>query len=109
LEFQKKKENKMATKITDTQTITGTASFTDTVGNPVTTFATVPVWASSDTSVLEVVGSADGLTGTATATGKLGTAQVSVTEGGIVLLGDVEVVAGAAVAGSVSFAAATEK
>lgn len=50
----------------------------DAKGNPAAVDG-VPVWASSDDGVIAVIPSADGLSATATAVGKVGTAQVSVT------------------------------
>lgn len=92
----------------DTQQVTAAAAFVDAKGNPASP-DTAPVWASSDETVATVVASVDGLTATVTAVGKLGTAQISVKDDDVIITGDVEVVAGLAVSGSVTFGAPTEQ
>lgn len=107
----------MATFIlTDTQEVAGTVAFVDKAGNPALVDG-APVWASSDDTVLTAVAAADGLSGTFIATGKLGNAQGSVkadadlgtglTE--LVITQDFQVVASAAVAGTITLGTATEQ
>ena|SRR5450759_1107070 len=102
--------------LTDSQTVAGTVAFVDKAGSSAKVDG-APVWSSSDESVLTATTETDGFSGTFTATGKLGTAQGSVkadadlgagiTE--LVLTQDFEVVAGAAVAGTITLGTATEK
>jgi hypothetical protein len=81
----------------------------DAKGNPAAVDG-APAWASSDETVLTVAASADGLSATVTAVGKLGAAQISVTAdadmgaGTVPIAGvlDVSVVAGQAVSLSIS-------
>lgn len=69
----------MATLVlTDMQKVALAVSFVDGAGNPAPVDG-APVWATSDTALLDVVAAADGLSAVATAVGPLGTAQVSVT------------------------------
>ena len=63
--------------LTTTQEIDLTAAFNDSKGNPAAVDG-IPVWSSSDESVVTVVAAADGLSAVAKAAGKIGTAQVSV-------------------------------
>lgn len=103
----------MASILGSDQKAPASVNFTDARGNPARVDG-VPEWSSSDPAILEVIGSSDGLTGTVRAVGPLGVAQVQVKadadmgEGtrAIVLTGDVEVIAGEAVAGTVSIGAA---
>lgn len=102
--------------LTDSQQVALAAAFADKAGNPASVDG-APVWTSSDETVLTVAAATDGLTAVATATGKLGTAQVSVAadadlgEGTATITGvlDVTVLAGSAVAAVVSAGAPTEK
>lgn len=65
--------------ITAVQQVPATAAPVDAKGNPVTTtFPTPPSWLSSDTTVLTVTPSADGLSAVATAVGKIGSATITV-------------------------------
>ena len=68
----------MALLLTDMQKVALSVTFTDAAGNPAVVDG-APVWASSDSSVLTVDSSVDGLSAVATAVGPLGQAQVSVT------------------------------
>lgn len=87
----------------------------DKAGNP-STLAHVPVWSVSDPAILAVEPAADGMSAVVSATGKLGTAQVSVTAGGnptseantITGTVDVQVVAGKAVSLCLTLGTATE-
>ena len=102
--------------LTDTQEVAGTVAFETKAGNPALVEG-APVWASSDETVLTALAGPDGFTGTFTATGKLGSAQGSVTADAdlgagitpVVLTQDFTVVAGAAVAGTITLGTATEK
>lgn len=95
----------------DDKTAAATVAFVDAKGNPAVVEG-APVWSSSDPAVLSVVAAADGMSAIVTPVGPLGSAQVKVeadadTGEGVVpviLLGDVEVVAGQAVGGTISFA-----
>ena len=73
----------------------------DAAGNPATVDG-VPSWSSSDTSVLTLTPSADGLSAVAAATGKLGTSTISVTLGSISGTLQVDVHSGAAVSVTIS-------
>jgi hypothetical protein len=64
--------------LTDTQQVPLAVAFLNKAGNPAPVDG-APVWSSSDETVLTVTPAADGLSAVAKATGKLGTAQVSVT------------------------------
>lgn len=68
----------MALILTDLEKVSLSVAFTTAVGNPATVDG-VPVWATSDESVLSVVASEDGLSAVVTTVGPLGSAQVSVT------------------------------
>lgn len=102
--------------LTDSQQVDLTVAFADKAGNPASVDG-APVWTSSDETVLTVAAGADGLSAVATATGKLGTAQVTVTadadlgSGTTSIAGtlDVTVLAGQAVAAVVSAGAPTDK
>lgn len=102
--------------LTDTQQVALSVAFADKAGNAATVDG-APVWSSSDETVLTVVAAEDGLSAVATATGKLGTAQVSVSAdadlgaGTTTLTGvlDVTVLVSAAVSAVVSAGAPTEK
>jgi hypothetical protein len=103
--------------LTDSQQVPLTVGFTDKAGNPATVDG-APVWSSSDPTVLTVTADdATGLTATAVATGKLGTAQVNVTAdadlspnvANISNVLDVTVQAGAAVAANISPGTPVEK
>lgn len=85
----------------DDQHVPYTAAFTDKKNQPVTSFPTPPVWASSNPAVLTVTAAADGFSADVVAAG-VGTAQVSVTAtnaDGTQAVGtdDINVVAGDAV------------
>jgi hypothetical protein len=94
----------MAIQLTDIQKVALSISAVDAAGNPAP-IETVS-WVSSDTNILTVEASADGLSAVATTVGPLGTAQVQVTAdvrmgvGEVNLQGilDVEVIASEAVA-----------
>ena len=90
---------------------TAAISYVDSKGNPAKVDG-APKWSSSDETILSVFPSTDGMVATIEAAGGLGTAQVKVEAdadlgGGvkpIITLGDVEVAAGEAVAGTLTFA-----
>lgn len=90
------------------KTATASATFQDAKGNPAQVQGN-PTWATDKPDVLDVVDNGDG-TATVTPVGPLGTAQVTCTADAdlgdgvkeLVLLGDVEVIAGEAVAGQVN-------
>lgn len=63
--------------LTDDQQVNLTAAFTTKAGNPARVDG-VPVWRSSDESVITVTAAEDGLSAVAVAVGPLGSAQVSV-------------------------------
>lgn len=67
----------MALVLTDEQRVSLAVAFVTAAGNPARVDG-VPVWASSDETILIVEPSADGLSAVATTVGPLGTAQVSV-------------------------------
>ena len=67
----------MAFTLTDIQQVTLGITAVDARGNPAKLDG-APVWASSDTALLTVVPSEDGLSCVCTAVGPLGTAQVTV-------------------------------
>lgn len=102
--------------ITDSQQFSASITVTDKKGNPATVDG-VPVWASSDVSILTVEAAADGMSAVSKAVGPLGTAQVSVTvdadmgSGITPVIGtqDVEVVAGSAVAVGITAGAPEEQ
>lgn len=99
----------MAFLLTDVQMVTVDVAFADAEGNPADVEG-APVWASSDESVLTVTPSDDGFGADVSSVGPLGSAQVSVTadadlgEGTTEVIGllDVEVVASAAVAATLT-------
>lgn len=100
----------------DAQKVKLTIAPVDAAGNPATVEG-VPVWVSSDESVLSVVADADGMSAYAIAVGPLGDAQVAVTAdadlgpGVVTLTGtlDVTVVAGQAVSLAVAAGAPEPK
>lgn len=102
--------------LTDSQQVNLKVAFADKAGNAAAVDG-APVWTSSDETVLTVAAATDGLSAVATATGKLGTAQVSVSadadlgSGTTTLTGtlDVTVLAGSAVSAVVSADAPTDK
>lgn len=101
------------TTLPDDQVATGTIAYTDAKGNPAKVDG-VPAWSSSDDAVFTVAQEADGMSATVTPIG-LGTAQVRVEADAdlgagvvsLVTLGDIEVVAGTAVAGNITFTVGT--
>lgn len=102
--------------LTDSQQVNLKVAFADKAGNPASVDG-APVWTSSDDTVLTVTAAADGLSAVAASTGKLGTAQVTVTAdadlgaGNTPIAGtlDVQVLAGQAVSAVVAADAPTEK
>jgi hypothetical protein len=94
----------MAFILTADQMVDVSVAFVDDHGNPATVDG-MPVWASSDDTILSVIASADGMSATVSAVGPAGQAQVSVTAdadlgaGTVELIGlmDIQVVAGDAV------------
>ena len=106
----------MSLIMTDTQKFAASVSFVDAKGNPAQVEG-VPAWNASDPSILTVTPAADGLSAEVVAVGPLGTSQVSVTadadlgEGVTPIVGvlDVQVVAGQAVAVSISTSAPVEQ
>lgn len=94
----------------DDKTVGVSIAYVDAKGNPAQVEG-APVWSSSDESILTVTAAADGLSAVVTPAGPLGSAQVKVTADAdlgagvteIVTLGDVEVIAGSAVAGVLTF------
>lgn len=103
--------------LTDSQQVPLTVGFTDKANNPAQVQDGSIVWSSSDETVLTVSAAADGLSATAVATGKLGTAQVNVTADADLGAGttsisnvlDVTVQAGAAVQANISPGTPVEK
>lgn len=67
----------MAFQLRADQKVSISVSFVDAQGNPAVADDT-PVWDSSDASIVSVVAAPDGLSAVATASGVVGTAQVSV-------------------------------
>ena len=102
--------------LTDSQEVSASIAYVDKAGNPASVEG-APVWASSDDSVLTVLAAADGMSATASSTGKLGTAQLTVTADAdlgagvtsLTAMQDFEIIAGAAVAGNFTLGAPTEK
>jgi hypothetical protein len=98
-------------QLPDDLTATGTATFLDARGNPANVDG-VPVWATDHPEILSVVPSVDGFSATIASVGPLGNAQVTCTADAdlgegvreVILMGDVEVIAGAAVGGRIDFA-----
>ena len=93
--------------LTVTQQVTFQVAYVDSQGNPARVDG-VPVWASSDTTLLTLEAEPDGFSALATAVGSVGDGiQVSVTADAdlgtgmrpIVTLGTVNIIAGEAVAG----------
>lgn len=68
----------MALILTDEEKVALSVTFVTAAGNPASVDG-VPVWQSSDPTVLSVVASDDGLSAVATTVGPLGNAQVSCT------------------------------
>ena len=97
-------------QLPDDKVVTASVSYKDAKG-----FAAqvqgAPVWASDNADVASVVASDDGFSATITPGNSLGMAQISVTADAdlgdgvenVVALGSIEVIAGKAVAGDVSF------
>jgi len=85
-------------------------AYVDAKGNPAKVEG-VPVWSSSDPSIVAVVAAEDGMSATVTPVGPLGSAQIKVEADAdlgegvapLITLGDVEVVAGTAVSGVLTF------
>lgn len=71
----------MATTLTDIQRVPVILETDDAAGNPLTdaAFTIPPNWQSSDPTIVTVSVSADGLSADVVTTGKLGTAQITVT------------------------------
>lgn len=100
----------------DTEQSALATQFLDKKGNPAPVQG-VPVWATSDATILSVTPEADGLSATIVANGPLGTAQVSVTadadlgDGVKPVVGtlDVNIVAGEAVSANISAGTPTEQ
>lgn len=94
----------MAFILTADQEVPVAVSFTDDHGNPAVVDG-VPVWASSDDTILSVVAAADGMSAVVAAVGPDGAGQVSVSADAdmgagttsVIGLLDIEVVAGEAV------------
>lgn len=79
----------------DNEKVTLTLAFEDEAGNPASAPENVaPQWSVSDDTVATVSLSDDGLSATVEATGKLGTAQVSVNDANISGTLDIQVVSG---------------
>jgi hypothetical protein len=96
----------MALILTDVQKVTLAVAFVSAKGNPAVVDG-LPVWGTSDATVLSVVPAADGLSADVVAVGPLGTAQVSVTadadlgEGVRALVGTLDVTVIASEAGAI--------
>jgi len=96
-------------QLPDDKTASAKATFQDAKGNPAKVEGN-PVWATDKPDILTVVDNGDG-SATISSTGPLGTAQVTCTGDAdlgagvtpVILLGDVEVIAGTAVAGKIDF------
>lgn len=105
----------MATTLTDIQHVAVTLEADDAAGNPVTfDFPTPPTWASSDPTVATVSPSADGSNADVATTGKLGTAQITVsgtTSDGrsVTGIGDVTVVTSGATTFKLNFSTPADK
>lgn len=107
----------MAFALLDTQKVLATLSFTDVDGNPTgLPTGVVPVWSTSDATILTVDASADpsGLTAMISSVGPLGTATISTSTAvdpanPILSSADVTVGASAATASSISFGAPVNK
>jgi hypothetical protein len=107
----------MAFALLDTQKVLATVSYTDVDGNPASLPAgVIPVWSSSNATILTVDASGDpsGLTAMVTAVGPLGTATISTSTpvdpaNPILSSADVTVSASAATASSISFGTAVNK
>jgi len=99
----------MAFILTADQEVPVTVAFDDDHGNPAVVDG-VPVWASSDDTILMVVAADDGMSAVVSAVGPDGTGQISVTadadmgSGVVSVIGllDMEVVAGAAAVAVIS-------
>lgn len=102
-------KGKFMAQLPDDKTATASAKFVDTKGNPAQVEGN-PVWATDRPDLLNVTDNGDG-TATITAVGPLGTGQVTCTGDAdlgsgtqpVVLIGDVEVIAGTAVGGTIDF------
>ena len=68
----------MALVLTDLEKVSLSVAFTTAAGNPAVVDG-IPVWGTSDETILSVVAAEDGLTAVVTTVGPLGSAQVSVT------------------------------
>lgn len=68
----------MALVLTDLEKVSLSVAFTTAAGNPAVVDG-VPVWGTSDETILSVVAAEDGLSAVVTTVGPLGGAQVSVT------------------------------
>jgi hypothetical protein len=93
----------MAFIITSDQEVPVSVKFVDDHDNPATVPA-MPVWTSSNATVLSVAAAADGMSAVVVAVGPDGTGQISVSAmaGSITATLDIEVVSGAAVAAVVT-------
>lgn len=97
-------------QLPDDKTATGTAKFVDAKGNAAPVQG-APVWATDRTDLLTVTDNGDG-SAKIEPVGPLGTAQVTCTADAdlgsgvteVVLLGDIEVIGGQAVGGTIDFA-----
>ncbi len=97
-------------QLPDDKVVSASVSYKDVKGHAAAVQG-APVWASDNPAVADVVASDDGFSATITPGADLGTAQISVTADAdlgdgvvnVVALGTIEVIAGTAVAGDVSF------
>lgn len=97
----------------DDKTASAAIAYVDAKGNPATVEG-APVWSSSDEAILTVAAAADGFSAVVTPVGPLGSAQIKVVADAdmgegvteIITIGDVEVVAGSAVAGNLTLSVA---
>lgn len=102
--------------LTDSQQATATVVYDDKKGNPATV-STVPVWVSSDTTILTVDASGDptGMTAVVKAVGALGSAQITVTDtptdgsAPIVVVGTINVVSDVASAAAFQLGTPSEQ
>lgn len=93
--------------------LNGSVAFTNAKGNPARVDG-IPVWAIGGDPIGTVTASDDGMSASVDLNGTLGTAQISVTADAdlgagvrsLVVLGDLQIVAGEAIAGSINFTAA---